>query len=178
MHLVVSDATKARGDASSFKDGLACVTHLMHVAACIHRKDDQRKAGGHAGLSLYRKSPSSMGVLQGRREVLRSRGSERCSWAEEAAAYLAFPATHTAQIRTNNVQREREVTARSKRRTRVVRGSFECFIRLGGEQLMSRREVVGALSSQSSRTPGRLGRGPGEAVLTLTGGAQIIRERH
>lgn len=144
--LVVSDAHEGLAKAvSETFCGAAwqrCVTHLMrNVSSHIHKKDDQRRAREALKATFAQKSPLLVRACYQRatEEVaaMSPAAGRVLLEAEDAAlAYLEFPATHRAKIRTNNVQERanREI----KRRTNVVQSfpSRESLVRLVGAALI------------------------------------------
>ena len=149
-----------------------CVTHLMrNVSSHIHKKDDQRRAREALKATFAQKSPLLVRACYQRatEEVaaMSPAAGRVLLEAEDAAlAYLEFPATHRAKIRTNNVQERanREI----KRRTNVVQSfpSRESLVRLVGAALIeaeaewstrcviSRPSLAHAWKARARKAPG------------------------
>ena len=148
--LVVSDAheglVKAVSETFCGAAWQRCITHLMrNVASHIHRKDDQRRAREALKATFAQKSPLVARACYQRAteeisHLSKSAGRVLLEAEDAALAYLAFPASHRARIRTNNVQERanREI----KRRTNVVQSfpSRESLLRLVGSALIEADE--------------------------------------
>lgn len=150
VQLVVSDAHEGlkAAIAETFQGAAwqRCVTHLMrNVVGHIHKKEGQRIAREAMKAAFAQKSPlvARACYQKAAEEVMkvsRTAGEVLLEAEEDALAYLAFPVSHRAKIRTNNVQERanREI----KRRAGVVQGfpSRESLIRLVGAALIEADE--------------------------------------
>lgn len=150
VQLVTSDAhaglVAAIGEVFQGAAWQRCVVHLMRdVSSHIHRAADGEAARRMLGAAFAQRSPLLVRACyqEATERILgmsRAAGEALLEAEGPALAYLDFPATHRAKIRTNNVQERanREI----KRRTRVVQSfpSRESVIRLVGAALIEAEE--------------------------------------